>query len=287
MIKHTQFALIVIVLFTLTSCKEEKDKTGMPQTKELVIDKTPDYNTDNLTSILTAVEYAHGGWDDLLKKRDVEYHYEYRVPSGEADISTERYIFATETSYGQYTRHDINALPNANGIITQLFDGNSTITMVGEEKIEETRTLEVAQFLRRANYFWFVMSYKLNDKGTIAKYLGQEDYKGTRYDKIEITYNSKITGKALNDIYILYVNPKTRMIDRFYFSLPFAGIAAPAIMAEYIYTEVEGQKTATDRIYFLPNGKGTYADTPDITQTLTRIKFNNGFTNKNILIVNK
>lgn len=73
------------------------------------------------------------------------------------------------------------------------------------KKIEDPKAVGGSEFLRRANYFWFVMPYKLNDKGTILKYMGQEDYNRTSYDKIEITYYQAITGKEQNDIYILYV----------------------------------------------------------------------------------
>lgn len=60
---------------------------------------------------------------------------------------------------------------------------------------------------------------------------------------------------------------------------------APVIIAEYRYTEVEGEKIATNRMYFLPNEEGVYAESHGITQTLSQIKFNNGFTNENILSV--
>jgi len=33
----------------------------------------------------------------------------------------------------------------------------------------------------------------------------------------------------------------------------------------------------------MPNDKGEYGETPNIVQTLSDIKFNNGFTNENII----
>jgi len=127
------------------------------------------------------------------------------------------------------------------------------------------------------------MPYKLTDKGTILKYLGQEDYNGTSYDKVEVTYDPAITGKEQNDIYILYINPTTKMIDRFYFSLPAMNVNVPAIIANYEYEDIDGQKIATKRTYFMPNEKGEYGEEPNLIQTLTNIKFNNGFTPENIM----
>lgn len=270
-------------LFVVSSCGEKTKKTEISKemTTEVMV-KAPVYSTDDPQSILASIEYAQGGWGDLWSKKDVQYTYDYRYPDGKADVSTERYVFKNEASFASYTQHDINAMPGAKGVVSQYFDGTNTVAMLGDKKIEDPQAIAVSNFLRQANYFWFVMPYKLNDKGTISKYIGKEDYNGTSYDKVEVTYDPAITGKEQNDIYILYVNPATKMIDRFYFSLPFLGVNVPAIIANYEYEDIDGQKIATKRTYFMPNDKGEYGDTPNIVQTLSAIKFNNGFTGENI-----
>ncbi|MBT8264107.1 MAG: hypothetical protein KJN75_02105, partial [Muriicola sp.] len=113
-------------------------------------------------------------------------------------------------------------------------------------------------------------------------YMGQEEYNGIFYDKLHVTYDPEITGKELNDTYILYVNPTTKVIDRFYFSLPNLGVNDPVLIAHYEYEDIEGQLLATKRTYFLPDDKGAYSDEPSLVQTLTNISFNNGFTSDNI-----
>lgn len=270
-----------VTLLNLTACKENK-----PQITE---DKETAQKIDLTTPsvLLAAINKAHGGWNHIQSKKDIEYHYEYTVPEGQADISTERYIFENEISFGHYTRHEINTLPTEKGIVTHLFDGDKTKVTLNGNIIEKERTLAIAEFVRRANYFWLVMPYKLNDPGSIAKYLGTEVHNDISYYKLEVTYDADVTGKEKNDIYILYVNPDTYLIDRFYFSLPFLGINAPVILAEYTYETVEEQKLATNRIYFLPDAEGTYGKSPSITQTLSQITFNNGFTQENIFLVNK
>lgn len=273
------FLIATVVLLNLTACIEKKS----PITEEKVI--VPKIDITDPSAILAAIEKAYGGWNHLRSKNDVEYHYEYIMPVDDADISTERYIFDNEISFGHYTRHEINTLPTENGIVTHLFDGKKTKIILNGDIVEKERTIAIAEFVRRANYFWFVMPYKLNDPGTISKYLGTEVHNDKTYTKLEVTYDAATTGKEENDIYILYINPDTHLIDRFYFSLPFLGINAPVILAEYTYEMVEGQKLATNRNYFLPDAKGAYQESPSITQTLSQIKFNNGFTIENIISV--
>ncbi len=273
------FVVAIGLLATVFACKENDQKQSKDQEKPdtLMVNSDPG-------RILAAMEQAYGGWNNLRGKRDVEYHYAYTVPQGKADLSTERYMFDDEISFGHYTRHEINTMPKEKGVVTHLFDGEKTTITLNENVLENEKTISTAQFVRRANYFWFVMPYKLNDPGTIARYLGAEIYKGTAYDKLEITYDAAITGKEKNDIYILYINQDTKMIDRFYFSLPFLGINDPVIIATYQYESVADQKIAVKRNYFLPNSDGGYSADPSITQTLTNIKFNNGFTMENIAL---
>ncbi len=272
------------ILLIITSCNE-KTKSKVNPTPETTVE-APVYNTEDPNSMLASIAHAHGGWDDLWNKKDVQYTYDYRSADGKADVSTERYVFATETSFGYYTQHDINAMPGEEGDIMQYFDGKTTMATIAGKDIDDPTAVGTSEFLRRANYFWFLMPYKLTDKGTILKYMGQEEYNGTSYDKVEVTYDPTITGKEQNDIYILYINPTTKMIDRFYFSLPAMNVNVPAIIANYEYEEIEGQKIATKRTYFMPNEKGEYGEKPNLVQTLTNVKFNNGFTSENIMTMN-
>ncbi|MEK6154643.1 DUF6503 family protein [Flavobacteriaceae bacterium 3-367] len=282
--QHLITTLVWGSLLLTAACKEGPKRENAQQETHKAAVQAPVYNTDEPQSILASIEFAHGGWNDLWGKKDVEYTYDYRYPSnGKADVSTERYMFDSETSYGSYEKHEINVMPETTGQVSQFFNGAETLVMHDGQKVEDPQAAGTGDFLRRANYFWFVMPYKLNDKGTLASYQGQEVYDGKSYDKLEVTYDPEITGKEQNDTYILYVNPETKLIDRFYFSLPFLGVNDPVIIANYEYEEVDGQMIATKRSYFMPNDKGEYGEDPSIVQTLSNIKFNNGFTKETIL----
>ncbi|WP_435623100.1 DUF6503 family protein [Flagellimonas sp.] len=274
-------ALAAMVL--LTACVQKaKEKETQAEQAEKVVEKAPVYDTNQPETLLKAVAYAHGGWGDLWKKADVQYTYDYRSADGKADVSIERYIFGNEASLGKYTQHEINVMPGEEGEVIQYFNGQETVVMVDGEKAENPQLVGVSDFLRRANYFWFTMPYKLTDKGTIITYQGQEEYNGKTYDKVHVTYDPELTGKEQNDIYVLYVNPETKLIDRFFFSLPFLGVNEPVIIANYEYEDVDGQLIATKRTYFLPSEEG-YSDEPNLVQTLTDITFNNGFTSENMM----
>lgn len=275
-----------MALFLVFSCGQQAKKVeGQTDAQAEVMEKkAPVYNTDDPQTMLAAIEHAHGGWGDLWKKGDVQYTYHYHNPTlNKTDLSTERYIFDNEASYGHYTQHEINVMPSTEGKVTQCFDGENTLVLVDGEKTDDPQANAVGSFLRSANYFWFVMPYKLNDKGTIAAYEGQEEYNGRVYDKLKVTYDSELTGKEQNDTYILYVNPDTKLIDRFYFSLPFMGVNEPVLIANYSYEDIDGQLVATKRTYFLPNETGEYAEAPSLVQTLSDVKFNNGFTVENMM----
>lgn len=274
------FTITSILLLASCGQKAKKMDAAAEEISETVSNE-PIYDTNEPKTILASVAHAHGGWNNLWKKRDVEYTYDYRA-GDKADVSTERYIFDSEASYGKYSQHQINIMPNEEGEIIQCFNGKETVVMVNGEKTEDPQLLGVSDFLRRANYYWFTMPYKLNDKGTVAKYLGQEEYDGKVYDKVHVTYNPEVTGKEQNDIYILYVNPETKLVDRFFFSLPFLGVEEPVIIANYEYEDIDGQMISTKRSYFMPSEQG-YSDEPNLVQTMTNVKFGNGFTQETLM----
>lgn len=275
--------LFATSLFLLMSCAEKREKKQETAGAQKEIPSSnPTYDVNHPKTILTAVAKASGGWNNLWKKKDVQYTYDYRYADGKADISTERYIFDSEASYGKYQKHEINVMPDQEGIVIQYFNGNETIVEVDGKKMDAPELISASDFLRKANYYWFTMPYKLDSKAVIAKYLGQEEYNGIQYDKVEVSYDPAITGKEQNDMYIIYVNPETKLIDRFYFSLPFLGVNEPVIIANYYYENVKGLMISTKRTYFMPSENG-YSEEPNLVQTLTDITFDNNFTLENIM----
>lgn len=226
-------------------------------------------------ALIQALEKANGGWDALVKLKDVEFQYNYNDKGKNGtDISTERYIFEGEMSWASYTQHEVNVMPGVAGQVKQcLMNGKAEITLDGKA-VDNPEAIGGTAFLRSANFYWFTMMYKLGDPGTIHKYLGTEEVNGIQYDKVSLTY--KNTGKAADDEYILYFNPKTHLVDQFYFSLPAMGVAKPILRMELEYEKMNGVYIATVRKGVFPNASGEYQ--LGGVYTSSNIKFNNGFT---------
>ena len=226
-------------------------------------------------SLIAALYQVNGGWQKLAAKKDVEFTYTYNDFAKGKDISTERYIFDGEHLWAEYKQHEVNVLPGMEGVAKQCYmNGEATISLDGK-KVTDPQAVGGTEFLRVANYFWFAMMYKINDPGTHHKYLGQEEINGINYDKVSLSYNPAEVGKEVNDDYILYFNPKTKMIDQFLFSLPAMGVNQPVLKMELDYEIVDGIYIATTRRAYAPNEKGEYGQMGEYTSK--NIKFSNGF----------
>jgi len=281
---------IFLLIFFIMACepgenqKEEPPEavvTEMTAAEATEVEIT--YDVTNPKSILTAVEQAVGGWDALWKKGDVQFDYYYEYPD-KKDVSVERYVFDNGMSWAKYTTHNVNVMPDTEGTVIQCFDGSSAMVSHEGDTVADPQVIGTAAFLRQANYFWFTMPYRLDEPGTIHEYLGQEEVKGIVYDKVKVTYDPAITGKEQNDTYIVYVNPETRLIDQFYFSLPFFGVEQPVLFMEVEYEKIGDLMLPTKRFVYQPNEKGEYPDQAGLIQTSTNIKFNNGFNLEDLAI---
>ncbi len=256
------FSILLFSLFVLTTAFKSSDKLAEGSDAKSL-------------ALIKSLEKTNGGWKALSKLKDVEYLYTYDDKNKKAkDISIERYIFNGEHSWADYkTDHAVNVMPGVAGNVKQCFmDGKAEITLNGNQ-VTDPEAIGGTAFLRSANFYWFTMMYKLNDPGTINKYVGTEKVNGIAYNKVSLTYEN--TGKEADDEYILYFNPKTNLVDQFYFSLPAFGVNAPVLRMELEYEKIKGVYIATTRKGYFPNEKGEYS--LGGVYTSSNIKFKNGF----------
>jgi hypothetical protein len=225
--------------------------------------------------LIDALVAVNGGYEKLASKKDVQFTYIYDTFDKGRDVSTERHIFNGEHSWGSYKEHKRNVLPDKKGLAVQsLVNGKPSLSLDAIE-ITAEKALGGTVFLRKVNFYWFTMMYKLKDPGTNYKHLGTEEINGIMYDKVSLMYNADVTKKEKNDEYILYFNPKTHLIDLFFFSLPDWGIFAPIIKMTLDYDVVDGLYISTVRKSYMPNDKGEYQLNGEYT--FKDITFNNGF----------
>ncbi len=227
------------------------------------------------TMLIDKMVKVTGEYEKLWKKGDVQFDYVYDNFDKGKDISTEKLIFDGEQSWASYSQHDLNVLPGKKGVAVQaLVNGKPMITLNGKA-IKSPEAIGGTVFLREVNSYWFSMIYKLKDEGTNYKYMGTENVDGVNYEKVSLTYDGAVTNKEANDEYILYFNPKTNMLDLFYFSLPARGINQPVIKMTMEYEKIDGIYIPTVRRSYAPNKEGEYSLNGEYT--FSNIKFGNGF----------
>ncbi|TRX59067.1 hypothetical protein FNH22_11100 [Fulvivirga sp. M361] len=279
-------AILLTTMSLLTSsCSDKPTSEAVTEEKEPeVVTEEVKYDVNDVSSIIKAVEMAAGSWDKLWEQKDVEFNYQYLQADGKKDISVERYIFDNEASWARYTTHEVNVMPDAEGEVIQSFNGESASASMDGKIMEDPAAVGLADFLRRANYFWFTMNFKLGNPGTRHEYMGQETVNGKTYDKVSVSYHAEAVGKPQNDVYIVYVNPETKLIDRFLFSLPAFGVNDPVLLMEVGYSDINGLKLPTNRNVYMPNEQGEYPETPSLRQISENVKFNNGFSTEDFVL---
>jgi peroxiredoxin len=257
----------IILSCTFLSCKNE----SVTSPKE---ENSITFENKGHELVYNMVQKA-GNYASLLDKKDVVYTYTYQTPDGKADISTEKYIFNGELSYGNYKQHE-RTLPQLEGSMEQGFDGNEFWLKHNDKVITDETTLKRVAFNRPTNFYWFTMMQKLLDPGLNYEHLGEETIEHTNYDIVKITFNS--SDEKPTDIYHLYINKETLLVDQFLFTVAdFGKMEIPNLMT-LEYEEIEGILLPTKRKYKKSTWDAAADSTEWINVTWSNIIFNNDFT---------
>jgi hypothetical protein len=219
---------------------------------------------------------AVGGIDRLYALKDVEYTYIYHdLTNDKKDVSLERYVFDGELSWAHYETREKNVVPQMEGEVNQGFNGSESWMTIDGKLVEDNPQLaKLCDFLRKTNYYWFTMMFKLTDPGVQYKYNGAKTVDGVDYDLIEISFGEGV-GDA-QDTYLLYINPETKLVDQFLFTVMDFGVAEPFLM-KVEYEEIQGVKLPAKRKYVRANWEGEPQNDEWTAAIWTNIKFNNGF----------
>ena len=262
-------AICITAILTLSSCKQNIKK----DTKEVKPTKKNNIQFKNKAHQLVyqTVEKT-GKYSELSPKKDVVYTYTYKTPDGKTDTSTEKYIFNNELSYGVYTKHE-RTLTHLSGNIEQGYDGKEFWLKNNGEIILDSIALKRVAFNRPTNFYWFTMIQKLLDPGVNYEYIKEEIIDTVKYDIIKITFNSK--DNKPKDVYQLYINKNTKLIDQFLFTVVDFGKTDPFLM-KLQYENIEGILIPTKRKYKNSNWNAKVTNKPWIFVNWTNIKFNNG-----------
>lgn len=219
---------------------------------------------------------AVGGRAKFLSLKDVEYTYVYHnLGHNLKDISVERYRFDNEASWARFDLRE-KIMPHKKGLVVQGYDGKNTWVSIDGKKSEDSGDLSLASYMRKTNYYWFTMMYKLLDEGIIYEKLDDQIVDDQPYQRVKISHQENVGD--FQNTYILYINPKTKLVDQFLFNSMDYNVTEPYLMTAK-YEDIEGLKLMTHRKYRKSNWNGE-AITDDWAgdSKSINIKFNNGFT---------
>lgn len=216
-----------------------------------------------------------GSYEKLKALNDVQYTYTSRTSAtGKSDISTEKYIFDGELSRAEYTTHEGHVFPDQEGEAIQGFNGKESWMTFNGNLVEDPQALKLADFSRKTNFYWFAMMQKLLDPGINYSYEGKRKVNDIDYDMVKIRYDQGVGD--VSDTYLLYINPKTHLVDRFLFTVMDFNITEPFLMIVE-YEEIDGVKLPVKRKATQSNWNGDVLKDVWIDEIMTDIKFNNGF----------
>ncbi|MGB5809863.1 MAG: DUF6503 family protein [Polyangiales bacterium] len=229
-------------------------------------------------ALVAKVVSEAGGADALREKKDVQYTYLYRNgETGALDVSVERYVFDGERSWARYDVHEGGAFAGLEGTIVQGYDGKSTWQTVDGVRTTDPKQLKIADFLRKTNFYWFAMTFKLLDPGMTYVYEGRRKVGDTTYELVRVGFDEGVGDVA--DTYLLYINPKTSRIDQFLFTVLDFGKKEP-LMMKVEYERVDGLLIGTKRLYAPATWSGKMLGTPKWAEEISvGIRFDNGFSN--------
>lgn len=274
------FLPILVLSVFLASCNNTSNKNTTPQNTDIENTTTEDIPTfqNKGHELVYAMTQKVGTYAQLQDKKDVVYTYTYETPDGKSDVSTEKYMFNGELSKGTYKKHE-RTFPQLEGPIEQGYDGKEFWLKHNEVILQDEALLKRVAFNRPTNFYWFTMMPKLLDPGVNYEYLGEKTIDTTEYEVVKISFTSEENKPT--DIYQLYINKNTVLVDQFLFTVAdFGKMEIPNLM-KLEYEEVEGLLLPTKRLYKKSNWEAEVTDKPWIKVTWSNIQFNNGLTKEN------
>lgn len=255
--------LVVAIIFStiLFACGNKEAKT--------VEAKLPEFQNKGHELVYKMTQKT-GSYQDLLNLKDIVFNYTYRTPDQKEDVSIESYIFNGELSHGNYLKHE-RTLPDLKGKMQQGYNGNDFWLKIDGQEITDSSAIESVKFTRKTNFYWFAMMQKLLDPGINYEYLGQNKIEGKLYDIVKITFNTD--DNVASDIYQLYIDPETHLVDQFLFTVVSKNVTDPILM-RVKYENVEGVLLTTYRKYTKSDWDANVLKDVWVEEITKDIKFN-------------
>lgn len=257
----------IVLSLSLLSCGDNATSIPQQETRSVFQNEAHEF--------VYKMSQKVGNYNKLSAKKDVIYTYTYQTPDGKKDVVTEKYIFDGELSYGAYNIHE-RTFPQLAGLVEQGYDGSEFWIKHNGTILEDNQLLKGVEFNRPTNFYWFTMMQKLLDDGITYEHLGEKSINDTDYDIVKVTFD--IDNKETSDIYQLYINKKTQLVDQFLFTVADYGVIETPYLMVLDYETIDGITLATQRKYKTSTWEADVSDAPWIVVTWSDITFDNNLT---------
>ncbi|MEW7279325.1 hypothetical protein ABW636_12095 [Aquimarina sp. 2201CG1-2-11] len=270
----SMFGLTLLIISCKNTSKEKHIEENIDQKTTTVVFKNKGHEL-----VHNMVEKV-GNYNKLRIKKDVIYNYTYTTPDSKSDISTEKYIFDGELSYGIYRQHQ-RTLPELIGTMEQGYDGINYWLKIDEKEVLDEVAVNRVKFNRPTNFYWFTMFQKLLDPGLHYEYLGNKKIKNTDFEIVKISFETQKNKPT--DIYQIYINKKTGLVDQFLFTVADFGVVDTPFLMQIEYEQIDNFLIPTKRKYKKSTWNADINDEPWILVNWTDIKFNNNLKKKDFI----
>ncbi len=261
---------LALLLFVLTQACQ-------PNTNPAVAD-TPteaEVNLDPAIALIDEMLEAMGGLDNFRALKNIEYQYS-RILDGEKEVlSLERYLLPSEWSWAKYYDARNPNDEDERGELQQFFAQDSSWVTFEGTPITDQEQLDRARFARKTNLYWLNMFFKMKDPGLTYELVDTRELYGQTYSTVKVSFEAGV-GDA-TDIYFLYINEATKLVDYFLFTV-MEFDHADAIMMKVKFEEVGGLFWPTWRASVDSNWEGDIPEDVEWTPgLLENLKVNQDF----------
>ncbi|CAM4111199.1 DUF6503 domain-containing protein [Zobellia roscoffensis] len=199
--KVTFYPIILAAFLGLFSCKsKEKEKTteeNVPILTKPMDDSIQRDEPDDAEILVLEAIIAHGG----SRYSTAHYGFTFRDKDYTFQNNGNKYIYTTTmTENGDKTIDFLN-----NGKLLRTLN-EQPVTLSPKDNTKYTEALNSV-------IYFATLPHKLNDKAVHKKYVENVKIKDTDYKAIEVTFDQKGGGTDHDDVFMYWINTKTKTID--------------------------------------------------------------------------
>lgn len=210
-----------------------------------------------------------GDYQTLKSKNGIISTYTFVRPDGKSEVSTEKYLFTEQLSYGKLHKHDYT-FPELEGVVEQGYDGDQIWMKHNGALVSDTSLLAKAEFNRSTNLYWFTLLQKLLDPDLFYDHIRVESIEDATYDVVLVRLD--IEGVKSTNTYELYINQETLLVDQLIYDSEDLPQESRPRLIQMSYEAVDGILLPTKRRYIrstwkkgMAADKWTYEEWSDVS----------------------